>query len=222
MAFTWVAQDDLNAIQNTQLTAKGALISAFSAGTPATLTVGTNGQVLTADSTAATGLAWATSTSGGMTSIASGSLSGSSLVLSSIAGTYKNLQLVVRDLYGSNNADLRLTFNSIADYDFGNWDNRNGTTTIQSYIAQATYLPNYYNLSPSDNNNALMINVYDYANTSAFKLLDSQIAYKNVDNVRELTKAWGVSKATAAVTSITLAISVGTFSGGTYELFGVK
>jgi hypothetical protein len=63
--FSWVAQDDSNAIQNTQLTAKGALISAFSAGTPATLTVGTNGQVLTADSTAATGLAWATPSAGG-------------------------------------------------------------------------------------------------------------------------------------------------------------
>ena len=57
--FSWVTQDDANAIQNTQLTAKGALISAVSAGTPATLTVGTNGQVLTADSTTATGLKWA-------------------------------------------------------------------------------------------------------------------------------------------------------------------
>jgi hypothetical protein len=65
--FSWVAQDDANAIQNTQLTAKGALISAFSAGTPATLTVGTNGQVLTADSTAATGLAWTTAGSSGPT-----------------------------------------------------------------------------------------------------------------------------------------------------------
>jgi hypothetical protein len=62
--FSWVAQDDSNAIQNTQLTAKGALISAFSSATPATLTVGTNGQVLTADSTTATGLAWATPASG--------------------------------------------------------------------------------------------------------------------------------------------------------------
>jgi hypothetical protein len=60
MDFTWVAQDDANAIQNTQLTAKGALITAFSSATPATLTVGTNGQVLTADSTTATGLAWTT------------------------------------------------------------------------------------------------------------------------------------------------------------------
>ena len=65
MDFSWVAQDDANAIQNTQLTAKGALISAVSAGTPATLTVGTNNQVLTADSTTATGLKWATPAGGG-------------------------------------------------------------------------------------------------------------------------------------------------------------
>jgi len=65
MDFSWVVQDDANAIQNTQLTAKGALISAVSAGTPATLTVGTNNQVLTADSTTATGLKWATPAGGG-------------------------------------------------------------------------------------------------------------------------------------------------------------
>jgi hypothetical protein len=58
MDFTWVAQDDANAIQNTELTAKGALISAFSAGTPATLTVGSNFAFLQADSSTATGLVW--------------------------------------------------------------------------------------------------------------------------------------------------------------------
>lgn len=58
--FTWVAQDDSNAIQNAIVDAKGDLISATAADTPARLAVGTNGQVLTADSTASTGLAWAT------------------------------------------------------------------------------------------------------------------------------------------------------------------
>jgi len=65
MDFTWVTTDDANAIQNTQLTAKGALITAFSSATPATLTVGTNGHVLTADSTTATGIKWAAPAGGG-------------------------------------------------------------------------------------------------------------------------------------------------------------
>lgn len=62
MDFTWVAQDDSNAIQNAIVDAKGDLISATAADTPARLAVGTNGQVLTADSSAATGIKWATPT----------------------------------------------------------------------------------------------------------------------------------------------------------------
>lgn len=60
----WVSLDDPNAIQNSIVTAKGDLIGATAASTPARLGVGTNGQVLTADSTASTGLAWATPASG--------------------------------------------------------------------------------------------------------------------------------------------------------------
>jgi hypothetical protein len=63
MDFTWVAADDTNAIQNTIVDAKGDLIAATAADTPARLAVGTNGQVLTADSTAATGLKWAAASS---------------------------------------------------------------------------------------------------------------------------------------------------------------
>ena len=65
MDFTWVTSDDANAIQNTIVDAKGDLIAATAADTPARLAVGTNGQVLTADSTAATGLKWAAATGGG-------------------------------------------------------------------------------------------------------------------------------------------------------------
>lgn len=65
MAFTWVAQDDSNAIQNAIVDAKGDLIAATGADTPARLAVGTNGYVLTADSTASTGLVWAAPSAGG-------------------------------------------------------------------------------------------------------------------------------------------------------------
>ena len=62
--YTWVAQDDSNAIQNAIVDAKGDLIAATAADTPARLAVGTDGQVLTASSGAATGLAWATPAAG--------------------------------------------------------------------------------------------------------------------------------------------------------------
>jgi hypothetical protein len=61
MDFTWVAQDDSNAIQNAIVDAKGDLIAATANDTPARLAVGANGTTLVADSTAATGLAWAKS-----------------------------------------------------------------------------------------------------------------------------------------------------------------
>lgn len=61
MDFTWVAQDDSNAIQNAIVDAKGDLIAATAADTPARLAVGTNGHVVRANSATATGLEYAPS-----------------------------------------------------------------------------------------------------------------------------------------------------------------
>jgi hypothetical protein len=58
MDFTWVTTDDANAIQNAIVNAKGDIIGASANDTPAITSVGANGTVLTADSTAATGLAY--------------------------------------------------------------------------------------------------------------------------------------------------------------------
>jgi hypothetical protein len=60
MDFSWVAIDPL-----VILDAKGDLITATAADTPARLAVGTNGQTLVADSSTATGLKWATPSGGG-------------------------------------------------------------------------------------------------------------------------------------------------------------
>jgi hypothetical protein len=65
MDFTWVAQDDSNAIQNAIVDAKGDIIAATANDTPARLAVGANNTVLTADSSTATGLKWAAAAGGG-------------------------------------------------------------------------------------------------------------------------------------------------------------
>jgi hypothetical protein len=56
MDFTWVTSDDANAIQNAIVDAKGDLIAASAADTPARLAVGANGETLVADSSATVGL----------------------------------------------------------------------------------------------------------------------------------------------------------------------
>lgn len=116
MDFTWVAQDDSNAIQNAIVDAKGDLIAASAADTPARLAVGTNGQVLTADSTAGTGLAWTTLASGGdYKLITRASFSNVANTGTSFDGvfssTYKSYQIVIETIYaGLSSDDLQFQF----------------------------------------------------------------------------------------------------------------
>lgn len=113
MDFTWVAQDDSNAIQNAIVDAKGDLISATAADTPARLAVGSNGQVLTADSTTSTGLKWAAPSSGAMSYVTGASfsaVSSFSLPNGTFTSTYDNYFLLVNlsDASATTNINIRM------------------------------------------------------------------------------------------------------------------
>jgi hypothetical protein len=84
-------------IQPTIVDAKGDLIAATAADTPARLAVGANDTVLTADSAEATGLKWATPAAGGMTLIETLTLSGASVTSSAISGSYQDLRIISRN-----------------------------------------------------------------------------------------------------------------------------
>jgi len=109
MDFTWVAQDDSNAIQNAIVDAKGDLIAATAADTPARLAVGTNGQVLTADSTAATGIKWATpaTSTSGMTLISRTTFSNvaSHAVDVCFTSTYETYLIIVEGVSAATQGD---------------------------------------------------------------------------------------------------------------------
>jgi hypothetical protein len=112
MDFTWVTTDDANAIQNAIVDAKGDLIGATAADTPARLAVGTDGQILTADSTAATGLKWATAGGSDFVRIATTPFTASSAVnLNDIFSTTYTSYMVVLNITaasGTGNLQSRL------------------------------------------------------------------------------------------------------------------
>ena len=60
----WVGFDDSNAIQNSIVDAKGDIVAASAADTPARLAVGSNGETLVADSSTSTGLRYQTGYNG--------------------------------------------------------------------------------------------------------------------------------------------------------------
>jgi hypothetical protein len=72
MDFTWVTSDDANAIQNAIVDAKGDLIAASAADTPARLAVGANGETLVADSSTSTGLSYQANWAAGKNKIING------------------------------------------------------------------------------------------------------------------------------------------------------
>jgi hypothetical protein len=110
MDFTWSAIDPL-----VILDAKGDLITATAADTPARLAVGTNGQTLVADSTASTGLKWATpaAAASGMTLVTRQSFSAVATTGTTFDGiftsTYESYMVVIESLTnGSNGGDLQM------------------------------------------------------------------------------------------------------------------
>jgi hypothetical protein len=95
------------AIQPTILNAKADLIVATAADTPAALTVGANGTVLTAASGEATGLQWAAPASGGFVLIASNTFSNvASVTLDDcFNSTYDTYLVTFVDCFGGTAAD---------------------------------------------------------------------------------------------------------------------
>jgi hypothetical protein len=220
LAFTWVAQDDSNAIQNAIVDAKGDLIGATAADTPARLAVGTNGQILTADSTAATGLAWTTVTTGGMTLLSTTTLSGASTTISSISGSYNRL---IAYIYGVTNAS-------------GNYEitiQANGTASL-AYAFITQNINNIYNTDKITNGdikfgatstqtgvNSTVLEISNYAQTSHFKPFQwSGYATTSAGDLGFATI--GGIKTNSAISSLKFNASSGTFNAGTVLLYGVK
>jgi hypothetical protein len=212
-------------IPKTIVDAKGDLIVATAADTVSRLAVGTNGQALIADSTAATGVKWDTPAAGGMTLISTTSLTGAATInITSIPSTYNNLQLVIQNYKPS------------TDGDYINVRVNNDSNTRYRAIA-STGLPasnagfsstNWETLFRNDNSVAQGLNIIDfpnYANTTTWKMG----TYYGVNNHPTTTSNFEANvwylfyNQTSAISQINLFTnSASNFTSGTALLYGVK
>jgi hypothetical protein len=208
------------AINKTIIDAKGDLIVGTAADTAARLAVGvTNGHVLQVDSSTGSGLKWDAVAAGGMTLISTTTLTGSSVVLSSIPATYNDLQIVVRNFRPSGDAAFLLRFNgdTAARYTYVDV---NGTAAFGDTIINLSFTQD-----SAGSQSLIVVDVFDYANTTTWKITESNSWENNgsTSTNYQFTKRFGAYNQTGAISSITLLPSgANTFTSGEVLLYGVK
>jgi hypothetical protein len=211
------------AINKTIVDAKGDIIAATAADTVSRLaSSGVNNEVLTIDTSTATGLKWAAPAAGGMTLISTTTLTGATITLSSIPATYNDLKLIVRNYKPANDGViLRMRFNgdSGANRYYGRDFGNAGTNAFDSTL---------FNIGTGNDNSTAtgltVITVDNYANAVTMKMANSFSIGNNFETPTSLETAFklGVYNQTAAISSITLFPSTGNFTSGEVLLYGVK
>ena len=228
------------AINKTIVDAKGDIIAATAADTVARLAVGTNDQVLIADSSTATGLKWGTPSGGGLTLISETTASAlSSLSFSSIPQTYKQLLLIwsgIEHSAASTAFGLRFNNNSGSVYV------ENYLTSLQSGISASAGTGTHVgengsmpvfgeqtNVAGSKAQNAKgTILIDNYASTTKLKTFTADFAYRHTGVGQFWTyRGVGYFDSTTAITSLDIFRVFGsaTFSNianTTIRLYGVS
>ncbi len=206
-------------IQPTIVDAKGDIIAATAADTPARLAVGANDTVLTADSTQATGLKWATPAAGGMTLLETLTLSGASVTSSSISQSYKNLQIIIRNARPATDGTyLGFRMNSATT----GYASESATQSTGNFNSVAIYWGDQIDNGTSDL--TAWINIYDYTNTTTWKTVDLWGYGNATANPANWSARGGkaILNTTSAITTITLFPDSGNWTSGSALIYGVS
>jgi hypothetical protein len=203
-----------SAINPTIVDAKGDIIAASAADTVARLAVGANDTVLTADSTAATGLKWATPAAGGMTLLSTTTLSSTSTTVSSIDQTYQELFISVFNVAfsGGGTAILQMQVNGSATIScVSGFDAAAGAsfTGVSGNVMQAGIAFPVFN-----------IRLPQYTTADIAKLGWGSSGGGGGSNARAIFTYYGATG--SAITSIKIAANGSTFSQGSVQIWGVK
>ena len=213
------------AIAKTIVDAKGDIIAATAADTVSRLAVGANDTVLTADSTAATGLKWAApAAGGGMTLLATSTLTGASVTVSSISQDYKHLLVLLKGVYTSagENMCFRLNGDTGSLYSWGQI--RNVGTTVSGATTENGTSVIFSNgtitaSTPVSRLGSATIWLYRYTDTDQQEF--DAYSYADSGSLGSFNSHGQYNKS-AAITSITYFPLSGNWSGGTAYLYGVN
>jgi hypothetical protein len=209
----------------TAIDAKGDLVAGTGADAFSRLAVGANNTVLTADSSTATGLKWATAASGGWTSLATGNLTGTSVSVTIDPTGYKQLIIFQKDVVCTTDWYIQLRLNGTLSSGWF-YINSYNTSTTAVLTDNQNNGGSFVNLQPfeaTDQNVCAVWTVNDPANTNTVKICTGIVGGVNAPNTFRtqgiLTGQYAES--TSAITSVRFDAN-STFSSGTYEIYGVK
>ena len=206
----------------TEITAAGDIIVGTGSGTFDNLPIGTTGQVLTADTTVSPyKVKWASAASGGsMTLLSTTTLSGSTTTVSSISQSYKNLYIEINGMtISAFAATINYLTNSTAVVIY---NQQAASATGVNYYSTAGTLGNGQNYAALSSNNKANWTIFDYTDASNSKPGFFNQRWINEGGSPIYVQGGMASVHSAAVTSISMTISTGTFTGGSLKIYGVN
>ena len=215
------------AIPKTLTTTTGDVIYASAANTPARLGIGSTSQVLTVTGGVPV---WATPAggSGGMTLLDTVTLSGASVTSASLSGSYKNLQVIIKNQKDNTSDSVQLRCNNDANTSYF-WagyyaNNASGTNSFTTYTStnsgRAYFAIAYVGGGTTTNGDQMVINIYRYTDTGA-TLIQADSVFLDSGTLNRMNVT-GIYKNSSAITSITLLMASGSFSSGTAYIYGVS
>jgi hypothetical protein len=200
-------------IQPTLLTTKGDIIVATGNATLTRQGVGTNGQVLTADSTQADGVIWSTPTAGA-TLLSTTTVSGTATTVSSISGSYDKLVIYMTDITANGTTTMSFKVNGLGSGYYGFWGQQ---ATLNAVNGAATASIGAMGTAGKGNYQFELPNYAVATNMRPIRFFGANDQTGDV--------AWGTWNnvtSSAAITSFTLTTTAGTATlTGTIKIYGV-
>jgi hypothetical protein len=165
-----------------------------------------------------------------MTLLSTTTLSGAGTTISSISGSYTDLQIYITGVNAATNGYyLECNLNGVTNLTDGNYFAPTSTGASKTFD-NASAIP--YELtfnSPMLNgntDNSFNLSVLNYASTSSYKAMSSSSSWITSGTTRRFENASGYFVSNTAVTSIQFRMHASgvttNFSGGTVLIYGVK